>query len=163
MTKNQLDNILNFTLLFHKSNFTTYFLKSNMSYIREKWDLMIGIKPVPNDNEEQDDWQNVVLNDKNAVELKKKWYRTWSYDVCDLDYVEKKLNPDDERIINYLCRIEFQPLTPDCIIEVFKNYISDDLKLVESIPYIYLHPLALQFMNEFKTKFVREINLILLV
>jgi len=151
MNNDQVDNLLTFSIMFHKACNDTYVLRSNIDYIWEKYTKMIGFDPVIRDNEFSDWWQSVVVTDFKAMSLKLEWMDTWNKSG-------KKLDPKKERVLNYLCLINIIPNTPNRILKLFKEYIGDVDNIREEV-YPHIHPLLEEFIGEYRQKFKRELNL----
>ena len=161
MTKNQIDNLINFTLMFHKVCKDTYFMRCDASYITEKYDSMIGIDTFKSESQ-SDWWQRVILDDFKSMALKAEWFSIWS---------KKRffINEKTERALNYLCEIKVvsnkeegrDGLTLEKIIKTFNKHIGD-VEMINKELYTHLHPIFLNFSNRYKETTKREINLLIL-
>lgn len=146
----KIDNLLTFTLLFNKHIKDSYVLNCDIDYIWEKYVSMIGFEPIELDNESEDWWQKVVLNDFKAMSLKSLWFNRWGK--------VKFLNKKEERVLNYLCITNCLPVTPENIFNNFSKYIGD-IDNINSNLYKHIHPLVNKFINEYKKEFQRELNI----
>jgi hypothetical protein len=148
-----MDNLINFSLLFIATR-DTKLLASDITYIWEKYQKMIGFDPIALDDEDTDWWQNVVVKDYKVLSVKSEWYSRW--------YRTGKLDPKKERVLNYLCFIEANRPTVENILSLFRKYIGPtDLVIKEE--YTHLHPNLIDSLNEYKNRFRRELNLEFLV
>ena len=86
MNKNQIDNLIRFCLVFHKSH--NDFITCDPSYIKEKWDKYIGFRPKPIDYDKNLEF----MLDPSVVQWREKW------NVNDHVYIEMK------DIINFIIR-----------------------------------------------------------
>lgn len=123
----------------------------DMTYIWEKYDKLIGFLPVPIKNEYCDWWQIVVLEDFEAMSLKALWMKKWNPKV-------NQLNANRERVLNFLCIINTMPLTLGNMLNTFREYIGP-IESINKYEYSHIHELVKKFIEEYKTKFRRELNL----
>ena len=150
MTKNQIDNLINFTLMFHKVCKDTYFMRCDASYITEKYDSMIGIDTFKSESQ-SDWWQRVILDDFKSMALKAEWFSIWSKGSVTT-------NEKNERILNYLCEINVsEGIDLKRIVELFNKHLGD-VELINKEYYNHLHPIFVRFANEYKLKIEQEIK-----
>ena len=135
----QLNNLLTFTLMFHRVCRESYFMNCDGSYIMEKYNKMIGIKP------------KIFVDSLNPKidEYKKEWMERWGY---------TKIHSELESVINYFCLINSKPVTLKLIIDSFQLYIGCANDICD-FEYTHIHPKLKNFIEEYKLKFRREINL----
>lgn len=148
-----MDNLINFSLLFRITR-DTKLIACDINYIWEKYEKMIGFDPIINEDEFSDWWQNVALTDYNAMAVKSDWYSRWSRNG--------KLEPKKERVLNYLCMFSTVVPNIDNMLSLFRKYIGPT-DLIKKEVYTHIHPLVIKFMDEYKEKFRRELNLEFLV
>lgn len=111
---------------------------------------MIGFDPKVMNDELKDCWQSVVLRDLDALSLKCQWYSKWK--------INEGLDPNKERVLNYLCITNVNKLNPNNLIKLFEDYIGD-INMVRNDKYNHLHPLFKKFVEDYKDKHMREINI----
>jgi len=145
------NNIIAFSLLFHKVVKDSYLVNSHISYIWEKYQSMIGFDPIVRNDEFSDWWQGVVLRDFEAMSLKLAWMAKWNRS-------NETIDPKKERVLNYLCMINTMKVTPENLFYVFEEYIGkiDDVTPIE---YKHIHPLLRKFIDNYKERNRREFNL----
>lgn len=148
MNINQLNNLINFTLLFTNP---MNVLDCSISYIWEKYNYMIGFKPTSK--------IDIDKNNKDCIDLKFKWLKKWNI---------KSLDVNKEKALNYLivvtCVIRDNDLsikefTPDDMILYFEEYVGSTNEISNSI-YTHVHPSSLKFFGLYKEHFKREMNII---
>ena len=147
MNKNQIDNLIRFSIAFHKSH--NNLITCDPSYIKEKWDKYIGFRPKPID----------VSNYEVT-----KWRERWS--VNDNNYNEIK------GIINFIIRINERHFynyseiiwTTSDIISLFEDLVGPVEKINKDL-YNHLHPSIVKIMDAWidDTTIVRDYQLCLLV
>lgn len=146
-----IDNLITFVLLFQVDD--THLLRSDMNYIWEKYQSMIGLEPKVGENEIEDVWQSIHLNNLDALAVKARWVSKWG---------TKKLDKNKERVLNYLCVMETLDKSPKNIFDTFDKYIGNASGIkVET--YNHIHPIFRKFVDEYKVRFRRELNLEILV
>jgi hypothetical protein len=143
-----MNNLITFSLLFQLDG--SKLLTCSLDYIWEKYEKMIGFDPTIQDNEFSDWWQNVVITDHKAMAIKSKWFATWSKG--------EKIDPKKERVLNYLCATYTKSIELHNILNTFKKYIGP-IENVNKEDYVHIHPLVKKFVNEYKERFKRELNL----
>lgn len=157
MTKNQIYNLVNFSLLFHHNNQESCLMNSDLEYIWEKYIKMIGVEPVVKPTFGRDFWQTVPLPNTNALSVKLMWYNKW--------IKSGKMDPKKEQVINYLSLTNSLDLVDIGITGMLhefercvgsKEMISDDL-------YGHLHPIFKNHVEHFFELTRRDYNLCLLV
>lgn len=111
---------------------------------------MIGFEPKVMNGELEDYWQSVGLMDLDALSLKCQWYSKWR--------VNKKLDSNKERVLNYLCMTNVSGLYPSNLVKLFERYIGS-IDLVNNDVYKHLHPLFKKYVDEYRDKYKREINI----
>lgn len=153
MKMSQINNLLSFTILLSRVSKDSYFMNSDISYIWEKYQKMIGLTPIKMDGEFSDWWQVVVLGDFKAMSKKALWIEKWG---------RRKLTRDQESVLNYLCVIDINSMSLENILEIFKNYIGQ-VEDISTEEYTHIHPLMKDFIEEYKEKFRREINIEVLI
>lgn len=124
----QVDNLYNFTLLFHKVARDSWFMTASMDYIVEKYDKMIGI-----DIQECDDDL-----DESAYKLRTEWVTKWRY---------TPKTPKERALINYLSEINTQNPTPINIHALFTKRFGNASK-ISNEDYV-LHPIFERFSHSY--------------
>ena len=136
----QITNIIKFTILFHAIYEK---LESNsLDYIWEKYQLFIGIKPMIELQE---------ISEK-ALLKKSKWMNRWSYRVID---------PRKEPVINYLSEANVNRIDPQTIFSLFRKHIANIEDV--NIDHHPVHVIFENFIEEYISKYQRELNLEILV
>jgi len=143
MKSDQINNLLTFTLLFHKCIKDSALLNCDITYIYDKYQKLIGFDPKEIDID-KDDFINVEL----ILNIKREWLNKWG----------KTLTKSQESILNYLCIMNIVSLTPNRIFSLFEKYIGS-IDRINKIEYLHIHPLIKNFIFEYKSKFKREINI----
>jgi hypothetical protein len=141
MTSNQLNNLLNFTLLLHKVHTDGYFLQQSPDYILEKYDKMIGFDPL-----------SPCDMSKFHVSMRDNYLKRW--------YL-KRPSTKLLSILNYFFEIHSKPFSVDSVVDAFAIHIGN-MGLINNEVYTHLHPLLIKFIDKTKTLHQREINLELL-
>ena len=152
MNKNQIDNLIRFSIAFHKSH--NNLITCDPSYIKEKWDKYIGLRPKPIEN-----FFWTVSNTEIT-----KWRERWS--VSDNNYDEIK------GIINFIIRINERHFynyseiiwTTSDLISLFEDLVGPVEKINKDL-YNHLHPSIVKIMDAWKddTAIGRDYQLCLLV
>ena len=147
MNKNQIDNLIRFSIAFHKSH--NNLITCDPSYIKEKWDKYIGFRPKP--------------IDASNYEVTK-WRERWS--VNDNNYNEIK------GIINFIIRINERHFynyseiiwTTSDLISLFEDLVGPVEKISKDL-YNHLHPSIIKILDIWKddTAIGRDYQLCLLV
>lgn len=142
MNTNQLNNLINFTLLFHKVHVDGYYLQQSPSYIIEKYDKMIGFDPLS------------PVDDGNKFHnaLKVSYLKRWNV-----------VNPSPKiiSILNYFLEIHSESFSVHRVIDLFSIHIGS-MELITNKVYSHLHPILISFIEKVKSDQQREINLELL-
>ena len=136
MTKNQLDNLIQFCFLFHPQCDCNWEMQTP-DYLREKWNKYIGVD-VTNYEYDKSYFTNNMVN----------WLKRWN--VSNEDFAELK------RVIRFISSLSEKPLlkagrpdmifktyrlwTPSEVIENFENQISPVSEIVQT-PYNHTHSL----------------------
>lgn len=165
MYKNQIDNLIRFSFLFHKSH--NNFITCDPSYIKEKWDKCIGFRPKPIDYDKNLEF----LLDPSVIEWRQKW------NVNDHTYIEMK------DIINFIIRVnekhffirpmfsngELTPLstlvwTTSDLITLFEELVGYTERINKDL-YNHLHPNLVKVLDTWlsETSIGRDYRLCLLV
>ena len=170
MDNTQLHNLLTFSIMFHKVCTDTYVVKTDIDYIWDKYNKMIGFDPIIRSDEFSDWWQSVVVfvDDYRVMSLKAEWMDIWNRDG-------EKLDPKKERVLNYLLRVNtmssdgpgYMSLRaatagPDKIFKLFKEYIGD-VDNICKVKYTHIHPNLEEFIDRYIKEFARELNLEILI
>ena len=129
MNKNQIDNLIRFSIAFHKSH--NNLIMCDPSYIKEKWDKYIGFRPKPIDSSKAEIIQ---------------WRERW--DVDDDTYNEVK------GIINFIIRINERHFynyseviwyTSD-LITLFEEVVGPVERINKDL-YNHLHPSIIKIID----------------
>lgn len=130
MTKTQLDNLIQFCFLFHRS-FDCDWRKQSPDYLKEKWNKYIGVDLTSYDYDKSYFTHDVV-----------NWIKTWS--VSNEDFAELK------KVIRFIDSLSQKPMlttgeykniwTLSEIIENFENQIAPMEQIID-IPYNHTHAL----------------------
>lgn len=155
MNKNQIDNLIRFSVAFHISH--NNLLTCDPSYIVEKWDKYIGIKPKK---------LEFILYGHNSY-LVNEWRERWNVD--DNNYNEIKgiiyfINKINEK--HFFIRRNYSEkvwITSD-LITLFEELVGPLEKINKNI-YNHLHPNIVKIMDKWKddTTIGRDYQLCLLV
>jgi hypothetical protein len=155
MNKNQIDNLIRFSLAFHKSH--NDFIDCDPSYIKEKWDKYIGFRPKPIS---YDKTLESIL-DPQVNQWRDKWH------VNDHIYIEMK------DIINFIIRTNEKHffirsmdgvwMTSD-LITLFEELVGSPERINKEL-YNHLHTNLVRKLDTWKneTSIGRDYQLCLLV
>jgi hypothetical protein len=142
MTSTQIDNLLKFTLLFNKKA-DSYFINCDIDYIWEKYQKIIGFDPEP-------DYGVIWWEKRQDVELLKEWLLKWGKH-------DKTIDKNKYDVLKYICLSNTNDISPETIFLLFSEYIGD-INKINSVEY-KMHPLFEDWIEEYKEKYRREINL----
>lgn len=157
MTSNKIDNLITFTLMFHHVlgiNNDSYLLNCDIEYIWSKYQSMIGFEP-KGENEKEDYWQSVCIKNFNAISIKAKWMAKWNSRGV-------KIDKNKEKVLNYLCVMDSVIPTPSNVFSIFQSYIGD-IENIKDYKYNHIHQLLKDVIDDYRNKFIRELNLEILV
>lgn len=153
MTKQQAHNLVYFSFMcrLEKLHYfdservrpDTFFDWHNLTYIIEKWEKLIGVKPVKRD----------YLDEEKLTLIKSKWISIWMK--------SRNLTIEESCIINYIIAVSCISLTKitfDDMVFLFEKYIGNKEDITNEM-YGHIHPLSLNHWNKFIEKNKRSINL----
>ena len=156
MEKSQLNNLIRFCFLFHKS-MDMMWINQHPDYIKEKWNKYIGFKPNGLELYPQDD--------KTVT-----WLKKWN--VSNEDWEELKEVVNFIRIVNTKSFVvsggnenrRFKQWSPSVLIEEFERLIGDKQKISNTEKH-GLHPLVEKEIEYWlwQTDNKRDYNLNLLI
>jgi hypothetical protein len=130
-----LENLNNLETSRSNSNFW-----SNISYIMEKWEKLIGCRPIY-DGQTDDPFIN---------RIKSKYKEIW---VADREFTTK-----ESCVLNYLVAFSKTHLRFNEVVDLFEKYIGSVDRITQE-EYRHLHPLSLEKWNVYIGQNLREINL----
>lgn len=156
MEKSQLDNLINIAFLFHRQ-MDNQWMDLNNDYIIEKWNKIIGTKSNKSVFMPEDD--NVLM-----------WKTKWFINLEEYDQVKQ--------ILSFIRQLNIRPIfvyrestdnyllnnnwRPDDLVKLYKNNIGDP-NLISKEYYGHIHALVKNAIQFYKSMYLREYNLTLLV
>ena len=150
MEKSQLDNLINFVFVFHRQMDNNW-IDCDPDYILEKWDKIIGTR------------SDKFMFPKGNYSIKE-WKKRWN--VTEEKYEEVK------QIISFIIELNLRPINkyenteyywrPDDLVKIYEDNIGDS-NLISKMNYNHIHELVKKSIEEYKLKYLREYNIILLV
>jgi len=157
MTKEQLNNIINFSFHFHQT-MDMKVLDCDRDYLMEKWDKYFGVNP-----KEVNITYEYFLENKTYFHLViRRWFEKWDK--------EGKYWNEVLPIINFINEINLLDpsgrfnsiMTPDDLISLFKKHIGD-IEEINKQEYNSLHKLINSKVENWLNKLKREYNLTLIL
>ena len=147
MTKQQAHNLVYFTFMcrFNTESHVRGWGRNahDITYINEKWEKLIGVKPVKPD----------YVDVEEIDHIKSEWIITWM--------ISRSLTIEESCIMNYIIavsRISLLKITFDDMVFLFEKYIGNK-EDISNEEYRHIHPLSLDHWNKFIEKNKRSINL----
>ena len=162
MEKSQLDNLINFVFVFHRQMDNNW-IDCDPDYILEKWDKIIGTR------------SDKFMFPEGNYSIKE-WKKRWN--VTEEKYEEVK------QIISFIIELNLRPINkyenteyyaylygefspnknwrPDDLVKIYEDNIGDS-NLISKMNYDHIHELVKKSIEEYKLKYLREYNIILLV
>lgn len=141
MEKSQLDNLINIAFLFNRE-MDSQWTDLNNDYILEKWNKIIGTEP---------DKSFSVYEDYVIDNWKRKWL------VKDDEYQRVKHIINFIRIVN--TDVDWRP---DNLVKIYEDNIGDP-NLISKEYYDHIHASVKNAIQIYKSRYLREYNLTLLV
>lgn len=156
MTKEQLNNLINFSFHFHEM-MDMKILDCDKNYLVEKWDKYIGLKP-----KSIITYEYFTENKTYFHLVIRRWFDRWDKDGDSWVDVSPIINFINE--INLLDPIgKFDKImTPEDLINLFTKHIGD-VNEINKVEYNSLHQLIKTRVNRWKDKLKREYNLTLIL
>lgn len=158
MTKDQLNNLINFSFHFHEM-MDMKILDCDKSYLIEKWDKYIGLKP-----KSIITYEYFIENKTYFHLVIRRWFDRWDKDGDSWVDVSPIINFINE--INLLDPIgKFDKImTPEDLINLFTKHIGD-INKINKVEYNSLHQSIKTnyIVNRWKNKLKREYNLTLIL
>ena len=157
MTKEQLNNLIYFAFHFHETS-DIKVLDCDGSYLMEKWDKYIGVKP-----KECNITYEYFLENKTYFHLViRRWFNRWDESGNNWDSVLPIINFINEiNLLDINGRFS-EPMSPESLIVLFTKHIGD-VNDINKEEYNSLHQFIKNRVELYLGKIKREYNLALLV